>query len=368
MKKIGILGIGKLGLCFALQLEKAGYDVIGFDKKPLYVDSINAKSFRSSESGVTDSLKEAKNLIATTSLSAVIQKDIDLLFLFVNTPKSSDGGYDHRLIEGITDDLIKFGEREKTVHLVLGCTTMPGYCDQLSAKMAPYNYQVSYNPEFIAQGSIMSDLASPDMVLIGEANQQAGDLIETVYRNICTNHPQFNRMDRLSAEICKLAVNCFLTTKIAFANMIGDLAIASGANSEKILNALGSDNRIGPKFLRYGFGYGGPCLSRDNRALSLFAEHLNIHLHISAAADISNNQHLDFQFNQMLKEFDENAVIYFNSVTYKPESELLDASQQLALAVMLAKAGRKVKIVECKAVLDQIHSRYPGLFILEERD
>lgn len=364
--KVGILGIGKLGLCFALHLEKNGYQVTGVDVSNEYVSSINNKTLSSSEPFVTASLRESKNLTATCIVEDVLQDDVSLLFVFVATPSLQDGSYDHSQVESIAAQLVKFGKRKYVTDLVIGCTTMPGYCNNLAEKLKPYNYRVSYNPEFIAQGSIMHNLVNPDQVLIGEADKEAGDIIQHVYSRVCENEPNYCRMDRLSAEITKLATNCFLTTKIAFANAVGDLAIRTGADYEKILWAVGADSRIGNKYLKYGFGFGGPCFPRDNRALSLFAAQNDFEWQIGKATDLSNQNHLEEQFRYYMETYDANSEIVFDYVTYKKDSVLLEESQQLALAVKLAKAGRKVVVKERKEVANQLNNLYPGLFQIIE--
>lgn len=366
MKKIGVIGIGKLGICFALNLERKGYDVIGVDVLEEYVKDLNNKTLHSTEPLVEEYLKNSVKLKASTKLSNIIDDDIKLLFVFVATPSLPDGSYDHSQIERISDELITFGRRNHQTHLIIGCTTMPGYCDALAKKIAPYNYTVSYNPEFIAQGNIIRDQQQPDQVLIGEANETAGNSIQEVYENICDNSPTFCRMDRLSAEIAKIATNCFLTTKISFANSIGDLAIQTGADKDKILKALGADSRIGPKYLNYGFGFGGPCFPRDNRALGKFASENNYRLLISEATDEVNKRHLDFQLKQLLEEHPEGSTVTFDGVSYKKGSILLDESQQLALALALHKKNRKVLIRDLKEVIEQVEKLYPNLFTFEE--
>ncbi|WP_367389491.1 nucleotide sugar dehydrogenase [Lewinella sp. LCG006] len=367
MEKIAVLGIGKLGICMALHLDQAGYAVLGVDLDPSYVDQVNQRSLASSEPGVEEALQEAKTLRATTDIRQLIQEDIDVLFILVATPSTPEGGYDHSQIERVTHGLIQLGPATRTRHLVIGCTTMPGYCDQLAEKMSPFNYTVSYNPEFIAQGRIMYDLVHPDQVLIGEANTKIGERLEKLYGQLCRNQPQVHRMDRKSAEITKLATNCFLTTKISFANSIGDLATKAGADPDKILAAIGSDSRIGTKYLNYGFGFGGPCFPRDNRALGVFAEETDYELLIGQATDEVNRRHLDFQLQQWLRQYAEEESIVFESVTYKPDSILLVESQQLALAVALARSGRKVVVRERKVIVEQLETQYPGLFQLEVR-
>jgi UDP-glucose 6-dehydrogenase len=174
----------------------------------------------------------------------------------------------------------------------------------------------------------------------------------------------------LSAEIAKLATNCALTMKIAFANAIGDLATAAGASPEQILAVVGGDSRIGSKFLKYGFGYGGACLTRDNRALNLFAKEIDQKLLLAIATDEMNRQHLAFQVNEYLRAYPEAEPIHFESVTYKPGTEILEESQPLALAVQLARAGRRIVIHESPAVIAVLRSKFGDLgdlFVYEIR-
>ena len=365
MEQIGIIGIGKLGICFALNLERKGYSVIGVDVSEDYISSINKKTLLSHEPQVEDLLKKSSKLQATLDIKDIVKDEVETIFVFVATPSTETGEYNHQQVEKVTDDLIAYGKRDNVVQLVIGCTTMPKYCDTLAKKMQLYNYEVSYNPEFIAQGNIIHNQQYPDQVLIGEANKQAGNIIQAIYENMCENKPVFCRMDRTSAEIAKIATNCFLTTKISFANSIGDLAISAGADYEKILNTIGADSRIGNKYLSYGFGFGGPCFPRDNRALNLFAKKEKYPLHISEATDKVNKEHLEFQFKQYLLKYSDNDVIHFNGVTYKKGSVLIEESQQLALALKLALYGRKVLIRDKKEVIDQILELYPNVFKTE---
>jgi nucleotide sugar dehydrogenase len=224
---------------------------------------------------------------------------------------------------------------------------------------------VSYNPEFIAQGNIINDQLHCDHVLIGEAEKESGDLLESIYKKFCLDNPVFCRMSRLSAEICKIATNCFLTTKISFANSVGDLALKAGAEPEKILAAIGADNRIGADYLKYGFGYGGPCFPRDNRALNLYAKQLAYPLLIGEATDEVNRRHLLFQIEKYLSSYPDGEPIVFEGIAYKKGTTIIDESQQLALAVQLAAKGKKVHIKESGVVIEALKTLYGDLFQYE---
>lgn len=362
---IGIIGVGKMGLCFALNLELSGFRVLGMDMDKDYVNKINDRTLRSPEPQVNELLKASKNFHTTTDLKTILD-ETDIIFISVATP-TSDEGYDHSQVDRVLDLIASFGKQPLRKHLIIACTTIPGYCDKAAAKVAPYNISLSYNPEFIAQGSIINDQQYPDQVLIGEADKNAGDAIENIYRRLTKSNPRFCRMSRLSAEICKLATNCFLTTKISFANAIGDLAIAAGAEPEKILSAIGADSRIGDKYLKHGFGFGGPCFPRDNRALRLYADKIGYDLLISQATDKTNAYHLEFLLKQWLKRHEDSKEVVFDYVTYKPGSVILEESQQLALAVKMAQAGKRVRIRERMAVIKEVKKIYGDLFQYEER-
>ena len=364
MKKIGIVGAGRLGLCLALNLERVGYSVCTIDVSEERVKSINAKKVEVEEPFVQEYLSESTKLHASTQLKTLFSEGIDFIFICVPTPSLPDGKYDHSYIDKVIDDLLKL-EAKSSIDLIINATTMPGYCDSLQKRLEMTNYMVSYNPEFIAQGSIIRDQQFPDQVLIGEANAISGDRIAALYSDLCPENPPVHGMTRTSAEITKLAVNCFLTTKIAFANSIGDLAIQMGADHQKILESIGSDSRIGASYLKYGFGFGGPCLPRDNRALAKSGEAYGLELHISKATNQSNLDHLNFQFESWLKKEE---PILFDQLSYKADTDLIEESQQLALAVKLMRAGKKVVLRDSLPVIRQIRELYADSFVYEIKD
>jgi nucleotide sugar dehydrogenase len=365
IKDASVIGIGKLGLCFALTLEKAGYDVVGLDINKDYVDSINNKSLKSEEQHVEDYLTRSVNFRATIDINEAINHS-NLLFVVVATPSLPNGRYDHSQVDYLVDKIISLGKKENK-HFVVCCTTMPTYCDTIQERLKEYGYTVSYNPEFIAQGTIIRDQARPDMVLIGEGSIEAGNLIQDTYINMTDNEPRICRMSRTEAEICKISLNCFLTTKIAFANMIGDIAIKSGCNPDAILEAIGSDTRVGNKYIKYGYGYGGPCFPRDNRALSIYSGDLGLKALISVASDESNIDHLKNQVDFFIENNSKDTVIEFDYVSYKPESTMLVESQQLKYAVSLAENGYKVVINERESVIKELQITYGDLLIYKER-
>lgn len=344
-KGISIIGVGRLGLCLGLNLERKGYNVIGVDLSKDYIDLLNNKQYKTLEPYVEEYLNSSKNITFTTDLEESLSNDV--LFLVAQTPSTMDWQYDHSNIDKICNDLISFGRQKNRKDLIINSTTFPEYCQKLHEKMIEYNFYVSYNPEFIAQGTIIKDQVNCDNVLIGECDVQAGDLIQSIYESMCESNPIINRMSPTESELTKISVNCFLTTKISYANMVGDVAERLNCNSDKILNAVGSDSRIGKKYLKYGFGFGGPCFPRDNRALSKCAEKVGIDAVISNATDEMNKKHLEYQIENFVKKNpNKNNEIEIEYVTYKKDSTLIEESQQLKFAIRLKELGYKIKILD----------------------
>lgn len=366
MQKISVIGIGRLGLCFSLSLEKAGYDIMGCDINPEYVSQINKRLFKSPEHGVEEMLHDAVNFKATTDIEKTLHHS-DVIFVVVATPSLKSGRYNHAQVDNLVETIKGFGVQQVQKHLVICCTTMPSYCDTVEQRLRDYNYTVSYNPEFIAQGTILKDQASPDMVLIGEGSRKIGDILQSIYENHTVNEPRICRMSRTEAEICKIALNCFVTTKISFANMVGDIVIKSGGDPHTVLAAIGSDSRIGTRYLGYGYGYGGPCFPRDNRALGIYADDIEMPSDISAATDSINEKHLAFQISDFISQHDPKDPVEFNTVTYKPGTTIIEESQQLAFAVGIARAGYDVTIRENPDTIKQVRELYGDLFVYEEK-
>jgi nucleotide sugar dehydrogenase len=342
-----------MALCFASKNNK----IVAIDKNIEYINSINNSTFVSSEKNVNSMLDQYKdNIIFTTDISKSLESDI--IFIVVPTPSLENDEYDHSIIDSIINELISLSSKnDKKRNIVISSTTMPGYCNKIYNQLKEYNYDLCYNPEFIAQGSIIRDMLSPDIMLIGESSElsKCGDLIIDIYSNLVNNKPKIHRMSLIEAEIVKISINCFITTKIAFANMIGDALIANGCKPDKALNAIGSDDRIGERNLKWGFGYGGPCFPRDNRALGKFLNNNGLYNNICKATDESNKLHLEEQIKQFEKMHpNKDEIIEIKDITYKKDTEILEESQQLKFAIKLLDNGYKVKIIDNEKIIHRV--------------
>ena len=352
--KIGVIGAGRLGICFALLCERAGYDVLVSDIREDYVHDLNAKKISTNEPEVEDLLRISKNFRATTNNKEVIE-ECDLIYTLVSTPSLEDGSYDVSAVWNVVEDL---KDVTKTKYFVVGCTTNPGDCDAFQ-KYLPRNIHVMYNPEFIAQGSIISDLKQADMVLLGVDSKLEDHVIQdikTLYQRIQITRAIVCVMTPKSAEITKIAVNCFLTTKISYANMLGDVLHKSGCGDETIavLRAIGTDSRIGNKYLNYGLGYGGPCLPRDNRAFAHFAQKVGLEYNLGYVTDGFNNEHAQTVADYWEEMNAQRKPFYFEYISYKRGTDIITESQQYRLCLDLLERGFKVYIQNDRRVTSQV--------------
>jgi len=350
----------------ALVLESKGYEVLGVDIFQPYVDQLNNKTFKSNEPKVSEMLKNSKKFSATLSLVEGLQFS-DLVFILVDTPTGSgEKSYDHSKLSGLLEKINDLKAENK--HLVIGCTVLPGYIANVGRYLIRdcKNTTLSYNPEFIAQGDIIKGFANPDMVLIGQANEDIGNILEQLYKNVTDNSPHICKMTSESAEITKLSVNCFITTKISFCNMVGDIADKTpNADKFAILRAVGLDSRIGTKCITPGYGFGGPCFPRDNRALGNYAKSIGVEPLIAMATDEYNKYHAKVMAADMLNL--KQSQYIFEGVTFKPDCPvpIIEESQKLEVAKKLAEKGAKVVIRDREDVIKAVQREFGHIFKYE---
>lgn len=365
---ISIIGIGKLGLCAALVFEKAGYDVIGVDLSEQYINSLNEKKFKSLEPNVERYLSESESFKATTSINDALNHS-DIICIYVATPVPTNGyTYDHSILSQLLSQMNEKRIQNKIISI--NCTVAPGYITNTGRNLIKdcVNCELVYNPEFIQQSNIIEGLTYPDIILIGTYNQTTGQRIKDIYKNVCKNEPSYYIVDMESATLAKIAINCFITTKIAFANMVCDVAKRTEhAKIGEIIDIIGADSRINGKCMNPGFGYGGPCLPRDNRAFGEYAEKIGVTPFIPSATDKANYEHAKTQVGEIIKTINEIGVntVMFNNVKYKSDCKIpmIDDSQPLFIAHLLEKQGVNVIIHETKDVIEQVKQRYTNKFI-----
>jgi UDPglucose 6-dehydrogenase len=211
---------------------------------------------------------------------------------------------------------------------------MPGSCggeilnaiEQYSGKRVGRDVGLCYNPEFIALGSVIKNMEYPDMCLIGEFDQRSGKILEEVYKNVVKNKPRYMRMNLINAELTKLAVNTYVTTKISYANMIADVCEKiSGADGFVVCQAIGMDSRIGGKYLSPGQAFGGPCFPRDNEAFISLAHSLGANAELASATKKINDYQIDKLIHRIMS-LSSGGGVGFIGASYKPNTPVIEES------------------------------------------
>jgi UDPglucose 6-dehydrogenase len=349
---ISVVGLGKLGSVLAGVMADRGHEVVGVDINPGFVAAINAGRAPVREPGLDDMIaRNSARLSATTDVQdAVIRTDIT--FVVVPTPSGPDATFSLQYILNAAEPIGLALARKSAYHLVvISSTVMPGSTggeirgrlEQVSGKTCGPDFGLCYNPEFIALGSVIRDMSKPDMILIGESDARAGELLENVYRTVCPNNPPVARMNFVNAELTKISVNTYVTTKISYANMLAEICEqVPGADSEVVSQAIGLDTRIGRKYLRGAFGYGGPCFPRDNKAFARFAELHDVDATLARATDQVNQRQVSRLAARVLEVAAEGDRVAILGLSYKPDTEVIEESQGVMLAQALARSGVKV--------------------------
>jgi nucleotide sugar dehydrogenase len=329
--KIGIVGFGKVGIGLASVLREVGpcqYDIVGVDVSPQRWNVANENGFM-----VTDDYETLRGA--------------GLIFVIVNTAFDEEYRYDNLL------DALKQLHRI-SCPLVISSTCEPRF-------FAENSIRALYNPLFIRQGQIEHDIRHADLVLIGDDHDMADPLVG-IYRALGTKN--IRRMSIAGAAITKLAINTFLANKIAFANMVGDLCVASGIAPQDVLWAVGSDSRINPRYLEYGYGYGGPCLPIDTKAMQRALAAFSLCDALPRIIDLQNDFHLTFQVEHFVRTHTERHIDW-NTLGYKENSYLLAHSQQLEMARRLASRGFHVVLHGPQTVLEDLFTIYGDIFSYE---
>ncbi len=282
MDKISLVGLGKLGICLAVSYAKKGVKVLGVDIERSIVDNVNNKKAPWFEPNLEHYLEMTDNLEATTDLSRAVL-ETDLTIILVATPSNPDGSFSNRFIEKVLSDIATFMVLyKKPFHsFVISSTVMPlsierSFIPLLEKKLntkVNEGFTICYDPDFVALGNVIHGFLSPDFVLIGESCKAAGNELEILHSKMCDNHPPVHRMSLINAELSKVALNAYITTKISFANSLAQLCEKiPGANVDCITNAIGEDRRIGKKYFKGGTAFGGTCFPRDVHAYISLAE------------------------------------------------------------------------------------------------
>jgi len=332
---ISVIGLGKLGLCIACVLAK-DYKVIGIDSNENHIAMLQTGVNPIKETHLNNWFDLYKKNITFTNKFTDLG---DIVFVVVPTPSISDNTFTSKYIE---QALQKISDK-KTVVIV--STVMPKETARLQEKYP--NLNLIYNPTFIALGSVIKNFIYPDFILIGvdkEAETSGLSKLLNVYTKICVEKPRFIVLTALEAEIAKLALNCYITMKITFANQIGNLCYRLGIKPDRILNAIGKDSRIGNLYFKAGLGYGGPCFPRDNMAMASFMKKAGADPRLLRIIHQLNYDQVPEFVNRIIKL--KPTTIGFEGISYKRGTDFTEHSQLEKIKRRLENKGYKAIIGE----------------------
>ena len=357
---ISVVGLGKLGAPLAAVLASKGFDVVGVDLAQSSVDAINAGRAPVDEPGLQDLITAShQRLRATTDIAEAVAAS-DITFVIVPTPSDASGRFSNASVLSAMKSIGQVLRSKAGYHLVvITSTVMPGSTgseirqtlEQHSGRQVGPQLGLCYNPEFIALGTVVRDMLRPDMILIGESDAKAGDMLASVYATSCDNTPAVRRMNFVNAELTKISVNTFVTTKISYANMLADLCDRlPGADVDVVTQAVGTDSRIGTKYLKGATGYGGPCFPRDNVAFSALARSLGARSELAEATDSLNRYQVERVLGAIDARLADTGPIGVLGLSYKPDTAVVEESQGLALVERLMDRGRRVIVYDPQAI------------------
>ena len=357
---ISVIGLGKLGLCSAACFASRGHNVIGVDSNRRHVLELQRGKCPLDEPDLEELLGRCGHrFTAAGSIEeAVLNSDVTLVI--VPTPSGPDGRFDNACVEDVLTSIGPVIERKETFHVVdVVSTVMPGSClqsfipllESLSGMDCGRDFGLVYNPEFIALGSVIRDFLNPDMVLIGASDERSAGIVRGLYEATCLSKPYIACMSLVNAEITKLSLNCYVTMKISFANELASICErVDGADIDVITDAIGSDSRIGGKYLKGGLGFGGPCFPRDNIAFQVFAHAAGVEARLSPRVVAVNHAVVDRLFALLVNHVTDGGRIALLGLSYKPGTHIVEESQSIMLARRLGAAGYQVAVHDPKAL------------------
>lgn len=349
---ISVVGLGKLGAPIAAAIASRGLGVIGVDVDRRVIDLIKCGQSPVKEPGLSELIQGNRERLTATSDYGKAVLASDITFITVPTPSGGRGGFSLRHVAQAAREIGRALRQKSGYHVVgLTSTVLPGatqfgvlpILEQESGKECGRDFGLCYSPEFVALGTVIRDFLSPDFVLVGESDERAGAKLEAFYDEVCLNSPRVARMDLVNAELTKIAVNTFVTTKITFANTLAELCEQlPGASVDVVTGALGLDSRIGTRYLKGGLGYGGPCFPRDNLALSFLARQVGRRAMLAECTDEANRGQGDRIAELVRAHSKPYASIAVLGLSYKPDSDVVEESQGLYLAQQLSEQGYRV--------------------------
>jgi len=351
--RLSVFGLGKIGSPLAAVFASKGHDVIGVDVAAECVRMLANGKAPVQEPHLQELIDISKGRLSATACYEHAVLNSDISFVVVPAPSGENGMFTNENVIAAVEEIGK-GLRKKTGYHVVNIVTtvMPGSTDgeireaieKHSGRRVGDGLGLCYSPEFVALGSVVQNILNPDFILLGASDSKAGDVVENLYRSVCDNNPPIRRMNLINAEIAKLSLNTYLTTKISYANMLADICERlPDADVDVVTSAIGLDTRIGSKYLKGGVSFGGPCFPRDNVAFAALARTIGARADIAEATTRLNNYNAARLVAHVCARAAPGSTVGILGLSYKPDTPVIDESPGVALAIGLSHAGYLVK-------------------------
>ena len=359
--KIAIVGTGYVGLVSGTCFAEIGVNVTCVDTNKEKIESLQKGNIPIYENGLEEMVlrnMKAKRLKFTTSLESCLD-DVEVIFSAVGTPPDEDGSADLKYVLEVARTI---GRNMKQYKLVVTKSTVPvGTAskvraviqEELDKRGVKIDFDVASNPEFLKEGNAISDFMSPDRVVVGVESVRAEKLMSKLYKPFLLNNFRVIFMDIPSAEMTKYAANSMLATRISFMNDIANLCELVGADVNMVRSGIGSDTRIGRKFLYPGIGYGGSCFPKDVKALIKTAEQNGYTMRVLRAVEDVNEAQKGVLFEKLMKQFNgdlRGKTIALWGLAFKPETDDMREAPGLVLIDKLLKAGCQIRAYDPAAM------------------
>ena len=352
---IAIVGTGYVGLVSGTCFAEMGANVTCVDVDERKTRSLQQGDIPIYEPGldemVTRNYREGR-LRFTTDLSTCLD-DVEIVFSAVGTPPDEDGSADLKYVLQVAHTI---GANMKKYILVVTKSTVPvgtaskvkaAIQEELSRRGEDIEFDVASNPEFLKEGNAIKDFMSPDRVVVGVESEKARDLMSRLYRPFLLNNFRVIFTDIPSAEMIKYAANSMLATRISFMNDIANLCELVGADVNMVRKGIGSDTRIGSKFLYPGCGYGGSCFPKDVKALIRTAEQKGYEMKVLKAVESVNEQQKTVLFNKLSRYYKgdlSGKTVALWGLSFKPETDDMREATSLVTIELLLQAGCRVRV------------------------
>ena len=351
--KVAIVGIGYVGLVTGACFAEMGTEVYCVDIDHNKIENLKKGVIPIYEPGLEEMVLrnyEVGRLHFETDLSSVVN-EIEVLFSAVGTPPDEDGSADLQYVLNVARAV---GQTMNNYLLFVTKSTVPVgtaqrirqvILDEQSKRGVSIDFDMASNPEFLKEGAAIKDFMQPDRVVVGVESDRAKKLMDKLYRPFMLNNFRIIYMDVASAEMTKYAANAMLATRISFMNEIANLCERVGADINMVRKGLGTDARIGNKFLYAGCGYGGSCFPKDLKALIKTAEANNLSMRILQVVEEINNEQKKILFHKLQKHFQNNLEgkkVALWGLAFKPETNDIREAPSLVLIDLLLKAGCQV--------------------------